>query len=210
MVEFFLWETDEAEIANCIFQQNRRCSGEHNFGAMYGNYTLSYSCIVTDWPGSHLIEADPLFVRMASPGPDGYWMTADDDFGNHRLQSESPCIDAGDNNAILEDRYDLDNDGDALEPLPVDMGYLLRSVDRIATPDTGTGTPPIVDMGIYEYQCRGDLNGDGIIDLSDLATLLAHYGSITERYADGDLDQDGHVDLADLAGLLANYGLECS
>jgi len=53
-------------------------------------------------------------------------------------------------------------------------------------PDSGNGTPPIVDMGAYEFQgqtCFGDL--------------------------DGDLDRDGDVDLSDLAALLAVYGTSC-
>ncbi len=56
----------------------------------------------------------------------------------------------------------------------------------------------------------GDLDGDGDVDLSDLAQLLAHYG-MTEgaTYEDGDLDGDGDVDLADLAALLAVYGTAC-
>ena len=55
--------------------------------------------------------------------------------------------------------------------------------------------------------CFGDVDNDGEIGLSDLATLLAHYGE-TEgmTYADGDLDGDGDVDLADLATMLAVYG----
>lgn len=58
--------------------------------------------------------------------------------------------------------------------------------------------------------CFGDLNGDGAIDLSDLAHLLAHYG-ITSGASpeDGDLDLDGDVDLSDLAGLLGVYGTPC-
>jgi hypothetical protein len=53
----------------------------------------------------------------------------------------------------------------------------------------------------------GDLDGDGDVDLTDLARLLANYG-MTEgaTYEDGDLDGDGDVDLSDLAGLLAHYG----
>ena len=56
--------------------------------------------------------------------------------------------------------------------------------------------------------CPGDLDGDGQINLSDLAILLAHYGQ-TGTYADGDLNCDGVVDLSDLAILLASYGTPC-
>ena len=50
--------------------------------------------------------------------------------------------------------------------------------------------------------CLGDLDGDGDTDLSDLAILLAAYGST----AGGDLDGDGDTDLSDLALLLSDYG----
>jgi len=53
----------------------------------------------------------------------------------------------------------------------------------------------------------GDLDGNGAVDLSDLATLLAHYGLANgAAYGQGDIDGDGDVDLSDLAALLANYG----
>lgn len=53
----------------------------------------------------------------------------------------------------------------------------------------------------------GDLDRDGDVDLSDLATLLGHYGTLSgATYEDGDLDGDGDVDLSDLAELLGNYG----
>ena len=58
--------------------------------------------------------------------------------------------------------------------------------------------------------CLGDLDGDGNVDLADLAELLGHYGTTSEAsYADGDLDRDGDVDLADLAELLGVYGTSC-
>lgn len=54
--------------------------------------------------------------------------------------------------------------------------------------------------------CPGDVDGDGDVDLQDLATLLANFGGAGPL---GDLDGDGDVDLQDLATLLANFGQPC-
>jgi hypothetical protein len=63
--------------------------------------------------------------------------------------------------------------------------------------------------GVEEF-CFGDLDGDGQVGLSDLATLLSNYGTTSGMtYEDGDLDGDEDVDLADLAALLAVYGTTC-
>jgi len=53
--------------------------------------------------------------------------------------------------------------------------------------------------------CPGDLDGDRVVGLADLALLLASYGTD----AGGDLDGDGDTDLTDLALLLAAYGTPC-
>jgi hypothetical protein len=55
----------------------------------------------------------------------------------------------------------------------------------------------------------GDVDGDGDVDLSDLAALLAAYLACEgdPDYIPGaDFDDSGCVDLSDLAALLANYG----
>ena len=57
--------------------------------------------------------------------------------------------------------------------------------------------------------CVGDLDGDGDIDLTDLSTLLAHFGTGGAAPADGDLDGDGDVDLTDLSTLLGVFGQAC-
>jgi hypothetical protein len=58
--------------------------------------------------------------------------------------------------------------------------------------------------------CPGDVNSDRSVDLTDLAILLASYGTTSgATLEDGDLNGDGDVDLEDLALLLAEFGTGC-
>lgn len=175
------------------------------FNCVFGNTAYNYSGITDPTGTDGNISADPLFVRPAGPGPDGQWGTADDDYGNLRLRSGSPCIDAGDNAAVPADTLDLDGDGDTTEPMPFDLAGMPRFVDDPATPDTGAGIPPIVDMGAYErgLTAAADLDRDGDVDADDLSTFeacasgpgIAHNGSLMCQ--DADLDGDNDVDQAD-------------
>ena len=81
--------------------------------------------------------------------------------------------------------------------------------DRI---DIADGTSWDIDgNGIpEECDCVGDLNGDRVVDLDDLAQLLGHYAATGDvSYYQGDLDFDGDVDLDDLAEMLSRYGDTC-
>ena len=111
-----------------------------------GNSAVTFSDVQGGFPGIGNIDADPLFVDP--DGADDIVGTQDD---NLRLLPGSPCIDAGDNTAVPADTTDLDGDNNTTEPTPLDLDGKPRFVDDPATPDTGNGTPPIVDMGVYEF-----------------------------------------------------------
>ena len=138
------------------------------------------------WGGNN-IDSDPLF---ADPnGIDGIIGTEDD---NLRLSSGSPCIDSGDNAAVPVD-------------ITTDLDGFPRFIDDICTTDTGSGTPPIVDMGAYEY-LRSDINSDGTVDLKDFAQLGSHWSDIgCGDCAGADLTCDGNVDSEDLWELMGYW-----
>ncbi len=83
----------------------------------------------------------PATTFADADGADDSLGTADDDL---RLRSGSPAIDAGSNEALPEDVFDLDGDGDTTELLPVDVDYHVRTFDG------GSGRA-VVDMGAYEF-----------------------------------------------------------
>jgi hypothetical protein len=144
--------------------------------------TITYSDVAGSWPGEGNIDADPLFVT----GPLGEYYLGQTAAGQ---PANSPCVDAG---------------SDTAENLGLDT--LTTRTDQ--APDSG-----IVDMGChYPVVCPGDIDGDGHVDLADLAILLAAYDACDgDPFYDpaADLDDSGCVDLADLATLLAVYGTDC-
>ncbi|MDM8005431.1 MAG: hypothetical protein QUV05_04670 [Phycisphaerae bacterium] len=124
------------------------------------------------------IGLDPLFLD--SMGGDGIAGTWDD---NLDIPLASPCVDAGENAAMIADTLDLDGDGNTAEPVPIDWGGHRRFVDATA-PDTGAGVPPIIDMGAYEYQ--SDCNDNGVDDYTDIVTGTSY-----------DLNTNGNPDECD-------------
>jgi len=115
--------------------------------------------------------------------------------------------------------------------LPYTDLYIL---DASTTPDDpcfivahchGTGgSPAMADGTVYSIgedgllafepspACLADLDADGLVGLSDLATLLGAYRTARGEpgfISDADLNRDGRVDLVDLAALLAVYGEAC-
>ncbi len=60
--------------------------------------------------------------------------------------------------------------------------------------------------------CPGDLDGNGVIDLTDLSGLLTAFGTCSGNAGynpDADLDASGCIDLTDLSELLTVFGTSC-
>jgi hypothetical protein len=112
--------------------------------------TLSYSLLRGGCSGivgltcNVFLDEDPLFID--ADGEDNVIGSLDDDL---RLSNNSHAIDHGDNSAVYPDTVDLDDDGDYMEPLPIDWSGEPRFIDAFME-DNGSGLPPLVDMGALE------------------------------------------------------------
>lgn len=152
-----------------------------------GTVTIRYCDIQglnpASFPGS--TQDDPLFV--VAPDITGGYFTA----GDLHLQSGSPCIDSGENSTVPAG-------------ITADLDGLPRFFDDTTTPDTGLGTPPIVDIGAYEFQpvpIPGDINCDGVLnslDATALAAVLIGMDGDTCHRSAADMNRDGFDDGADV------------
>lgn len=55
----------------------------------------------------------------------------------------------------------------------------------------------------------GDVNGDCVVNVTDLGILTAHYGATPVTREEGDLNGDDRVDIGDLGILMADFGTTC-
>ncbi|MHC4790255.1 MAG: S8 family serine peptidase [Planctomycetota bacterium] len=111
--------------------------------------TITYSNIQDGYPGEGNINTDPCFVEPGRWDSNGLWLD-----GDYRLLTDSPCIDAADNTSVPADITDLDGDGNTAELVPCDLDGDRRFLEHPVIPDTGYGSPPVVDMGAYEFAYR--------------------------------------------------------
>jgi heat shock protein beta len=223
----------ETQVVNCTFVGNaapgisalwrassvRGCIIWHNSTPPQPSQIFADAITYCNIQGGHdgigNIDADPMFVAQPHPGRDGEWGTPDDDYGDLRLQAESPCIDAGNNWGLPTDTHDLDGDGVTNELIPVDLDGNPRINADGSEVDTGCGIPAVVDMGAYEYQLEpietvfmGDIDGSGAVQVDDLILVLADWGPCEQDCCLADLDLDGQVGPLDLALVLQFWRCE--
>jgi len=58
----------------------------------------------------------------------------------------------------------------------------------------------------FEVRPEGDVNGDGLVNDTDLLQILIAFGTTCSGYCFYDLNRDGVVDDADLLLVLINFG----
>jgi len=204
--------SNTTNLVNSIVWGNQAAAGQpQDLYVVQATLQASYNDIrPSNLAGSNgNIDLDPRFVRAPDPGPDGQWDGINDDHGNLNLLADSPCIDAGDNTAVLADISDLDGDGNTTERTPLDLDGQPRFVDMDPVGGTGVADlpdyPHIVDMGAYEASLTtpADFDYDGYVDAEDLAIFASCSSGPavphdqTETCQRADFDDDNDVDQSD-------------
>ena len=143
-------------LNNCIVYYNTASNGGANYDS-YGYSTLNYCCtMLLPTNGVGNITNAPLFVDYAN--------------GNMRLQSNSPCINAGNNLSLTN----------VTGVMQSTSAWFTNRFDLDGNPRLVGGT---VDIGAYEYQGTGS-----VISYA----WLQQYGLPTDGSADyTDPDHDG-------------------
>ncbi|MBL8747278.1 MAG: hypothetical protein JNK58_13095 [Phycisphaerae bacterium] len=170
-----------------------------------GSLWTNYNCI-KGWTGSlggsGNTGSPPQFVDPA--GADGLPGTLDDNF---RLLDSSPCIDTGSTGHVLADSADINDNGNIVEPTPLDYDLAPRVIEHLFCPPNGPPAAPLIDMGAFEFvpppRVMGDADGDGNVDFADITTVLAGWGM---TLVPADVNDSGAVDFSDVTTVLANWG----
>ncbi|RTL22685.1 MAG: hypothetical protein EKK55_14300 [Rhodocyclaceae bacterium] len=64
-------------------------------------------------------------------------------------------------------------------------------------------------IGWWPHPCAGDVNGDRIVNVLDASVIAGNWLQTVTPGTNGDLDLDGVVNLSDLVIVGANYGNIC-
>jgi parallel beta-helix repeat protein len=134
-------EPSNVRLANCILWDG----GEEIWNNDGSTITITYSDVQGGWPGEGNIDSDPFFVDPGYWDPNNTPTDPNDDFwvdGDYHLQSDSLCIDAGDNSVVEPSSTDLEGNPriingivdmgayEALLPIEADVHIMPRVINR--------------------------------------------------------------------------------
>jgi predicted outer membrane repeat protein len=191
------------ELHNCILWDNADQGPQDLSAQIMGAATIANSCLL-GWDGSYggvgNFGFDPLLID--GDGPDNIYGTVDD---HAALADGSPCIDSGDAAFLPADEFDLDDDGDTGETLPLDLDGRKRIAGRN------------VDRGAFEFQsCPADIapqadQGDGEVNVDDLVGVLLSWGACPQPCPPplgcaADIVPNCAVDVDDLIAVILGWG----
>lgn len=209
------------EVINCTLARNRGGSQNGLSGTGAPRFDVENTIIWdNNGPGivgdpSRITTRHSIFPEIATFVGSGNFfadpMFDDIDRGFLDLLPGSPAIDAGRNASVAPDLTDRDEDGDIFEPTPLDASRFTRISDDPLTPDSGSGSGPIVDIGANEFPrvCAADITapfggGPTFFDISGFLALFNAGDSAADIAA-----PFGTLNFFDISAYLALFNTPC-
>jgi hypothetical protein len=153
------------------------------------------------------IEADGLFPTEGYLDHDSPYATAPGQIESNFLKPVNPTVQLSDFDGLPYADVLMIYRGSG-GGAGVDIGALgLAEISyvRISNPVGGFDSPEIDAVADVAAVLPGDVNGDWVVDVSDLLALLEAWGDPYPQGWDADLDGDGAVDVSDLLLLLSHW-----
>ncbi|MFT4682688.1 MAG: PKD repeat protein [Flavobacteriales bacterium] len=158
-------------------------------------FNITFECIGTDTDGDGVLDEFDNCPDVFNPDQSltiFYPDTDSDGFGDINFPTPLCELEAG----YTTDNTDCDDTNDLVYP---------------GAPGTSEGIDNNCDgtIGPGEYDCPTDLNGDGLINATDLLIFLGSFGC-TSGCGNSDINGDGPVNASDLLIFLGTFGSSCA
>ncbi len=218
-------DTSNCEVISCLFEQN---DAARTGGAMYvddssnvviqsstftGNSAINFSGAIHLWNSSPIVDDCGITGNQASSGGAMYCNGS----SNPTVQYSTVC--GNSLQQIFGSFVNIDNcisevcdsDGDltfdCIDGCPDDPDKITPGICGCGTPDTDSDGDGTADCN---ESCDGDSNDDGVVDVTDLLSVISQWGPCDEgEPCSGDVDDSGSVDVSDLLSVISAWG-QCS
>jgi hypothetical protein len=170
-------------------------------GENFGMHVLMSSDFDGDGAGDFFIGTPPAAGSGDSGSYDGH-LSGDDSDGDSFTDGSDNCI-----NVPNQNQTDSDEDiiGNACDNCPVNSNFDQSDSDQDGVGDTcdqcpGTGAGvPVDNVGCEAAgNYKGDINTDGIVDISDVIRVLRMALNLDSDSTCADINDDGVVDISDV------------
>ncbi|MGN6366668.1 MAG: beta strand repeat-containing protein [Phycisphaerae bacterium] len=209
--------TAAAFVDNAAYSQS---GGAASLGPISGNGSISISNGLATAASLHLnflFLANTGFLQIAPApanatastlntlvfaGSPGHW-SGTLDLANNKLILQPSSATKSTALATLQNQVATH----AITSSTLPTNFALALLDNALTGfTTFAGQPVDQNSLLLAPELLGDANIDGKVDLTDLSTVLNHFGTAAPNWTDGNFDNAATIDLTDLSDVLNNFG----
>ncbi len=193
--------------------------GDTIVGAAYNPAQARTSATIWRWNGAAYVTEYLGFLPGTAPNSGSCWLESVSDSGDLAVGFNLYTFSPGGpvDGVVWTPATGIVKDVDFLASLglSVPVGADIREINVVSpNGEVITGIMLLPEIGLQTFvihlnSCPADIDGDGLVDFSDLNILLGNFNTSGANIP-GDINGDGVVSFADLNLLLNSYNTACS